>query len=48
MYQILRPFMDFALANARRLAVINEGKPPSQAAPGTQVYEVVEKLRAYL
>lgn len=48
MYQVLRPFMDVALANARRLAVINKGKPPSQAAPGTQVYEVVEKLKAYL
>ena len=48
MYQVIRPFMDAALANARRLAVINEGKLPSQAAPGTQVYEVVEKLKAYL
>lgn len=48
MYQILRPFMDFAIANARRLAAINEGKRPSQAAPGTQMYEVVEKLKPYL
>lgn len=48
MYQILRPFMDFALANARRLAVMNKGKLPSQAAPGTQVYKIVEKLKPYL
>lgn len=48
MYQVLRPFVDVALANARRLAITNEGKLPSQAAPGTQVYEVVEKLKAYL
>ncbi len=48
MYQVLRPFMDVALANAKRLAVINKGRLPSQAAPGTQVYEVVEKLKAYL
>ena len=33
MYQILRPFMDFAIANAKRLEKINEGKPPSKAAP---------------
>lgn len=48
MYQVLRPYMDVALGNAKKLAVINEGKLPSQAAPGTQVYEVVEKLKAYL
>lgn len=48
MYRVLRPFMDYALANAKRLAVINRGKMPSQAAPGTQVYKVVEKLKPYL
>lgn len=31
MYQVLRPFMDVALANARKLAAINKGKLPSQA-----------------
>ena len=48
MYQILRPFMDFAIANAKRLEVINQGKPPSKAAPGTKIYELVEKLKPYL
>lgn len=48
MYQILRPFMDAAIANAKRLDTMNAGKPPSKAAPGTKVYELVEKLRAYL
>lgn len=48
MYQILRPFMDCAIANARRLEIINRGKTPSKAAPGTKVYELVEKLKPYL
>ncbi len=48
MYQILRPFMDFAIANAKRLEKINEGKLPSKAAPGTKIYELVEKLKPYL
>lgn len=48
MYVILEPFMDSAIENAKKLAVINEGKEPSQSAPGTKIYELVEKLRAYL
>lgn len=48
MYHILWPFLDFAIANAKRLEVINEGKLPSKAAPGTKIYELVEKLKPYL
>ena len=48
MYHILRPFLDFAIANAKRLEAINEGKLPSKAAPGTKIYELVEKLKPYL
>ncbi len=48
MYGILRPSLDTAIANARRLAVINEGKPPSESAPGTRIFELMEKLRPYL
>lgn len=48
MYEILCPFMDFAIANAKRLEEINQGKPPSKAAPGTKIYELMEKLRPYL
>ena len=29
MFQILWPFMDFAIANAERLDAMNEGKPPA-------------------
>ena len=48
MYQILLPFMDAAIANAEKLNRINEGKPPSDSAPGTKVYELVKKLKPYL
>ena len=48
MYQILYPFMKSAIRNAKTLNSINEGKAPSAAAPGTKVYEFVEKLEPYL
>lgn len=48
MYEILCPYMDTAIANAKQLDVINAGKSPSESAPGTRVYELVEKLKPYL
>ena len=48
MYEILRPFMDLAIANAERLNDINKGKAPANAAPGTKVYELIKYLRPYL
>lgn len=48
MYQVLRPFMDIAIVNAKRLNEVNKGKPPSKSAPGTKVYELVEMLKPYL
>ncbi|MDD6798568.1 MAG: RloB family protein [Clostridia bacterium] len=48
MYCVLRPYMDTAIANAKSLDAINYGKAPSKAAPGTKVYELVERLRPYL
>lgn len=48
MYYLLRPHMDIALTNARKLAEINGEKFPSLAAPGTRVYEIVETLKPYL
>ena len=47
-YTILRPFMEIAIANARRLDKLNEGKTPSASAPGTKVYKIIEKLKPYL
>ena len=48
MFEVLRPFLDFAIANAKRLEKENEGKTPSRSAPGTKVYELLEKLKPYL
>ena len=48
MYQVLRPYMEYAIENAKRLNAINEGKLPSKAAPGTKVYELIEVLKPYL
>lgn len=48
MYQILYPYMNHAIGNAKRLNALNEGKLPSKAAPGTKVYELIEVLKSYL
>ena len=48
MYEVLKPYMNIAIANAKRLDDINYGKMPSLAAPGTKIYELVEKLKPYL
>ena len=48
MYEVLRPYMDIAIANAKRLDKQNEGQKPSESAPGTKVYELVEMLKPYL
>lgn len=48
MYEVLRPYMDTALANAERLAKQNEGRKASESAPGTKVYELVKVLKPYL
>lgn len=48
MYDILRPYMDQAIRHAKKLEEINAGRPPANSAPGTKVYELIEKLRSYL
>lgn len=48
MYEILRPYMDAAIANASRLEDINNGRTPSSSAPGTRVHELVQHLKPYL
>ena len=48
MFQILWLFMDFAIANAERLDIMNEGKPPASSAPGTKVHVLIKYLRPYL
>lgn len=48
MYEILHPYMEYTIGNAKRLNASNEGKLPSKAAPGTKVYELIEILKPYL
>jgi hypothetical protein len=48
MYDILKPFINTAIVNAKKLADINKGKTPADSAPGTEVYQIIEKLKPYL
>lgn len=48
MYKILLPYIDTAIAYAKKLDKINELKPPSMSAPGTKIYELIEILKPYL
>ncbi len=48
MYDVLRPNIDQAINNAKKLAKINRGKTPAESAPGTEVYKIIEMLKAYL
>lgn len=38
---------DLAIRYAKRIMADNEGKTPTEIAPGTKVYELVEELRRY-
>lgn len=42
MFMILRPYMETAITNVKKLEEINKGKEASQAAPSTRVYELVK------
>lgn len=48
MYDILSPYMETAIAYAKKLKSNNIGKMPNQAAPGTEVVTLIEKLKRYL
>lgn len=48
MFDILKPRMSSALANARRLAKNNVDKTPANSNPGTTVHLLVEYLMPYL
>ena len=45
MYQVLFPYMETAIANAKALAARNEGKTPAESAPGTEVYRLFKKIK---
>lgn len=48
MFDLLYPYIDSAISNAKKLDEINDGKKPSESAPGTKVYHIIEHLRNYL
>lgn len=48
MFYVLLPYVSKAIAYAKKLDADNKGKPPSKAAPGTKMYELIEKLLPYL
>lgn len=48
MFDILRPHLPTAIRNAERLDELNAGKTPAESAPGTKVYEFLEKIKTYL
>ena len=48
MYDVLRSKMDEAIKNAKTLDEENEGKTPAASAPGTKIFELIEKLNPYL
>ena len=48
MYQVLKPYMETGIANARKLNQINKEKTSVNSKPGTKVYELIEILKPYL
>lgn len=48
MFYVLHPYLEYAIANAKKLEAINESKSPSNSAPGTKIYEFIEKVKMYL
>ena len=48
MYKVLRPFMDEAVRNAKKLEQLNQGSAPSKSSPGTMAHYLIEILRPYL
>lgn len=47
-FEVLEPYLDAAIANAKALNEINKDKTPAESAPGTKVYELMEKLKPYI
>ena len=47
-FDVLLPFINAAIENAKKLDRLNGKKLPSQSAPGTKVFELIEKLKHYL
>lgn len=48
MFEVLKPYIQKAIENAKKLNKLNNGRPPSESAPGTMVYRLMEKLQPYI
>jgi len=48
MFEVLRPYLDTAIANAMKLEQINDGRTPKKSAPGTMIHKLINHLRPYL
>lgn len=48
MYQMLKPFMKMAIANAKRLDESYSNLPPTKCYPATKVYEIFDFLKDYI
>jgi hypothetical protein len=47
-YSLLKPNLQTAINNAKKVQKRNINLPPSKCTPGTAVYEIFEKLKNYL
>ena len=48
MFDILRPYIDSAVKNAKKLEAVNANKTPASSGPGTMVYEFIEMIKPYI
>lgn len=48
MFEVLRPYTQTAIRHAKMLHRDNRGKKPSESAPGTMVFELIEMLLPYI
>ena len=47
-YDVLHPYLDDAIRNAKKLDDHNRNKTPANSAPGTKIHELLERLKPYL
>ena len=48
MFDVLRPFLDTAIQNAKKLEERNKGRTASASTPGTMIHKLMETMRPYL
>lgn len=48
MFYVLQPMLDDAILNAKKLYAENDGRTPSDSAPCTTVFQLIEELLPYI